>query len=246
MSKRYCPQCEQELNIQTAPMLPVTGLCANCGWSGGIEDFQSEFKPNEAGPKTDWTPYVSIDLETTGLDENECQVLEFGAVIDDWHSPVEELPRFQRDIMPCEGYISGQPYALWLNAAILKRLANNGGLEEERLGVEFAQWLEENGVDPKHVQAAGKNFASFDMQFLKRVPYLFDHVHFKHRAIDPAMFYWRPDIDDCLPSTQVCLQRAGFSDRVAHTAVEDCITVIQLIRRGVRKCQLCVSPRTGK
>lgn len=239
MSKRFCPQCEGELVIQSSPT--IRGYCPACNWSGELDEFLTEFKPNAAGPKTDWTPYVSIDLETTGLNECECQVLEFGAVIDDWHSPIEELPHFQRDILPCEGYISGQPYALALNADILRRIHEKGGLDEEQLGTQFAQWLEENGLDPKHVQAAGKNFSSFDSQFLKRVPLFSEHVHFRHRAIDPAMFYWRPDIDTELPSTKVCLQRAGLSDRVAHTAVEDCITVIQLIRRGVRKCQLCVS-----
>jgi len=239
MSKRFCPQCEGELVVQSTP--PITGHCPMCKWSGPVDEFLTGFKPNAAGPKTDWTPYVSIDLETTGLDPCECQVLEFGAVIDDWHSPIDELPRFQRDILPCEGYISGQPYALALNADILRRLHDNGGLEEELLGRQFAQWLEENGLDPKHVQASGKNFSSFDAQFLLRMPQFSEHVHFKHRAIDPAVFYWRPDIDDCLPSTSECLRRADLPDRVAHTAVEDCITVIQLIRRGVRKCGLSVA-----
>jgi DNA polymerase III epsilon subunit-like protein len=27
--------------------------------------------------------YVSIDLETTGLDEEKCQILEFGAAFED-------------------------------------------------------------------------------------------------------------------------------------------------------------------
>lgn len=239
MSKRFCPQCENELVIESSPV--IRGYCPACKWSGGPDEFLTEFKPNAAGPKTDWTPYVSIDLETTGLDPEECQVLEFGAVIDDWHSPVDQLPHFRRDIMPCEGFISGQPFALALNRDILMRLHEDGGLQEEALGEQFAHWLDENGLDPKHVMAAGKNFASFDKQFLCRIPGFSDQIRFRHRAIDPAMYYWRPDIDGELPSTKICLQRAGLPDRVAHTAVEDCITVIQLIRRGVRKCQLFVS-----
>lgn len=244
MTKRYCPQCEHELRIENLATTPheVIGRCTNCTWTGPLKDFLLEFQPSRAkASKSEWTPYVSIDLETTGLDEEECQVLEFGAVIDNWHSPLDQLPRFQSDVFPSEGYISGQPYALAMNRDILARLSKGSGEPENTLGMRFAEWLKENNVDPLHVTAAGKNFASFDLQFLKRIPGFSDYVRFKHRAIDPAIFYWRPDTDENLPSTQVCLNRAGFPDHVAHTAVEDCLTVIRLIRRGVRKCQLCVS-----
>lgn len=54
--------------------------------------------------------FVSIDLETTGFDEKQCQIVEVGAVIDDWLSPLREPPEFhcyvKREIY------KGQPYAL--------------------------------------------------------------------------------------------------------------------------------------
>jgi len=201
---------------------------------------------------TQWTPYVSIDLETTGLDEDYCQVLEFGAVIDDWHMPIEQLPRFRRyikphDVIDGQPYIYGQPYALALNAEIIRKLASPDpavimqSCTEEQLGAHFAAWLADHDIDPLHVTASGKNFTGFDLQFLKQVTDFSKHVHFRHRAIDPAIFYWRPDIDKQLPDMKTCLERAGLDGRVAHTAVEDCVSVIQLVRRGVRKCKLSVA-----
>ncbi len=244
MSCRYCPQCETPLQIRSEPT--VRGYCSKCQWQGGPQDFLSEFKLPVNSNKTHRTPYVSIDLETTGLDPKRCQTLEFGAVIDNWHSPVKQLPRFHRYVRPRDGYIHGYPYALALNAEILRCLISDDPAikeetcSEEALGEQFANWLSGYDIAPKHVMAAGKNFSSFDLQFLRQLPGFFDHVDFQHRAIDPAIFYWQADIDDALPGTKDCLERAGFNGHVAHTAIEDCISVIQLVRRGVRKCRLIV------
>lgn len=252
MAQRFCPQCEAVLEVQSQPV--VLGQCPNCGWIGGPEDFLSEFKPPAKPDETRWAPYVAVDLETTGLDENFCQVLEFGAVIDDWHSPIKELPRFRKyirpyDVIDGQPYIYGQPYALALNHEIIRKLASDDpamdaeSCTEEALGAHFADWLQSHDINPMRITGAGKNFSSFDRQFLKQIHDFAKHARFHHRAIDPAVFYWQPDIDDTLPDTKTCLERAGLDGRVAHTAVEDCISVIQLIRRGVRKCQLSVSEK---
>jgi len=253
MTRRYCPQCEAALEVQSQPT--IIGRCPRCHWTGGPNDFLSEFRaPMHTTEARPWTPYVSIDLETTGLDPYYCQILEFGAVIDDWHSPVEELPRFHRYVKPEDEnngqlYVYGQPYALALNAEILKRLVANDPnspvpvIFARDLGPQFRDWLVEHNLDPKRVNAAGKNFASFDLQFLRQCDRFAEFVTFRHRAIDPAMLFWRPDTDEGLPDTKNCLLRADLEGRVAHTAIEDCIGVIQLIRRGVRKCELPLSLR---
>ena len=81
------------------------------------------------------------------------------------------------------------------------------------------------------VIAAGKNFASFDQKFLEKLPNW--NVNFAHRVIDPAMLYFKPFEDDKgLPSTKICMERAGITAEVAHTAVEDAIVVVDLIRRA--------------
>ena len=41
--------------------------------------------------------YVSIDIETTGLDPETCQTIQIGAGIEDTNNPlpIEDLPRFK-------------------------------------------------------------------------------------------------------------------------------------------------------
>jgi len=183
--------------------------------------------------------YVSIDLETTGLDENYCQVLEFAAIIDDTadQRSIERLPYFHCYVMH-EVYV-GQPYALSMHPKIFTKLANGDDshvfLEPKNVGYEFSKFLESNGFElGEKITAAGKNFARFDAKFLDRLPDFNNHVNIHHRVVDPAMFFVRPD-DECLPGSNECLKRAGIDKEVAHTAMEDAADVISLVRIGFNK-----------
>lgn len=75
------------------------------------------------------TRYISLDIETTGLDPHQHNILEFGAVLDDLsvQAPLDELPRFHAYVLPPSdvGY-TGDPYALQMNAGILRVIANRG------------------------------------------------------------------------------------------------------------------------
>jgi len=194
-------------------------------------------------------PYVSIDIETTGLDEDTCQVLSVGAVIDDWKTPVEELPTFHCYLD--HQIFTGTAYALSMHPAIFRAIALDGTGEEEEeeeeeeedgnvglfvchpddIAVEFENWLSYNQIarDRKLV-VAGKNFGAFDHQFLKRLPDWKSMIHMKHRFIDPGNLYYDPTIDDGPPSTETCMARAGILGGVAHTALEDAVIVVKLIR----------------
>jgi len=135
-------------------------------------------------------PYVSIDLETTGLDPNACQILEVGAVIDDWKTPVEELPTFHCYVDNGD-YLWGSPYALSMHPKILRRIATKEKgydyVEPNKVAGWFQHWLMAHGINPDkhHITAAGKNFASFDRQFLKQLPDWEDFVKTQHRRIVP-------------------------------------------------------------
>jgi DNA polymerase III epsilon subunit-like protein len=194
--------------------------------------------------------YISIDIETTGLDPEKCQVLEIGAVIENWELPIIELPTFQCYVKYPD--YCGNPYALALNSRIFEILAKSGSapvprnistggithrmyniLNFEHVDVNFTEWLRLNGFDyTDRITVAGKNFASFDLQFLKRLPNFQEMaLRFRHRYIDPVMLYWEPDIDGCnLPNLKKCLTRAGISNIVTHEAVDDARLVIKLIR----------------
>ena len=129
--------------------------------------------------------YVSIDIETTGLDPETCQIIQIGAVIEDTliEKPVDELPRFQ--CLVEHSQISGSPFALRMNAEILAKLgelerADRNDRSEIRkrhnilppslVAKSFKMWLAANGFEstddsPISITAAGKNFATFDKLF---------------------------------------------------------------------------------
>ena len=66
--------------------------------------------------------YVSIDIETTGLDTQICQVLSIGAVIEDTNNllPIDELPSFHAAILTRR--IDGEPYAINMNRDLIQSI----------------------------------------------------------------------------------------------------------------------------
>jgi len=185
--------------------------------------------------------YVSIDLETTGLSPIEHDIVEIGAVIDDWVSPLEGLPRF-RFVVVRDSYRM-TPYCAYLHLNLWSEIkeVDPEGRDRVWAGVgdawygrpvaamrTMAEWLKKNGVDPKHVIPAGKNFANFDKPFLAELPFS-DEVRFKHRTLDPVT-YWTKPFDDQPASTIDACARAGVELEGHHTALADCLTVIKLLR----------------
>lgn len=178
--------------------------------------------------------FLSIDLETTGLNSDRCQILEIGAVVGDLTSaPVETLPSFHRYIR--HDQVIGEPFALAMNAEILRLIDDKNRTDVVSPGKAVLDLLEfihfHFGTEDRPT-AAGKNFASFDLNFLNRLPGWSPRV-FKHRSLDPAVFYWWPESDTELPNTETCLQRAGLPTGVKHRAVEDAMQVVELVRRGI-------------
>jgi len=183
-------------------------------------------------------PYVSIDIETTGLNPENCQVLEIGAVIDDGTTPIEDCPTFHRYVD--HGLILGEPFAVSMHPTILRRIATHEEgytyLQPWEVATRFCDFLKKNGLDPENekIVVAGKNYASFDARFLSKITSWDKHVQVHHRILDPAALYWRPEIDGVgLPNTKTCMERAGINGEVAHTAIEDAQMVVRLIRRAI-------------
>lgn len=198
--------------------------------------------------------YVSIDLETTGLDPDSCDVIEFAAVVDDTlkpEVPVDDLPHFRR-LVRLENY-RGEPYALAMHAALFREAAGEahvGTATESTLFDYFQSWLIGIGVasnynnpGPGKVLVAGKNFAGFDMRFLRRLPGAWDGL-FSHRVLDPAMLFALAE-DVKPPSLELCLDRAGFTKTVSHRALDDARDVVRCIRSGLSRVrELSESKRT--
>lgn len=170
--------------------------------------------------------YVSIDIETTGLNPDVCQILEFAAVLEtDWKTPVEDLPYFSA-IVQHPSYV-GEPYALAMNSQILAEIAAGKAAHIHHVVTYFTAWLESFGITK--FTPAGKNFNGFDKAFLRKLPDWND-IKCHRRAIDPGMLYWRPEADLTLPDTKECCKRAGIPYDGGHRALDDARQVIQLVR----------------
>ncbi len=95
-------------------------------------------------------PYVSIDIETTGLNPENCQVLEIGAVIDDGTTPIEDCPTFHCYVD--HGLILGEPFAVSMHSTILRRIATREQgytyLQPWEVATRSREFLKEHGLDP--------------------------------------------------------------------------------------------------
>jgi hypothetical protein len=165
------------------------------------------------------------------LDPETCQILEIGAVWEDWQSPVDKLKTYRRLVVHPE--YRGSAYALAMNAELLRELAGPIRwphiIKPEQVAGNFQNWLTMCGWKDGSLNVAGKNFASFDLQFLNKLPNFQKLVPIRHRVLDPGMLYWNP-ADSSIPDTKTCYRRAGLELEVAHTAVADALGVVKLIR----------------
>lgn len=196
--------------------------------------------------------YVSIDIETTGLDPEKCQILQIGAIIEDTTHPIhyDDVPKFSCIVEHTE--YSGQPTALSMNSWLFKILSGMEGLnKDERLNYRkqhniipvgmvaksLQMWLMNNGLipdeigSPVKITAAGKNFASFDKQFLQRLPSWGSSVQIRQRIIDPAVMLTDWQKDSTLPNLNTCIKRLGLDGEVSHDALADAWDVIRVIRK---------------
>lgn len=66
--------------------------------------------------------YISIDIETTGLNPLTCNTLSIGAIIEDTNNPVpyEELPKFHVAILHEE--LQGSPFAINMNRDLIETI----------------------------------------------------------------------------------------------------------------------------
>lgn len=107
--------------------------------------------------------YVSIDIETSGLNHDMNHVLSIGAIIEDTNKklPFEEIPKFNAIVL--QNNIQGSPRAITMNKEIISLMGeylegtnevrnvlnNNSGyqfFEEDEVVKEFYCFLDKNGL----------------------------------------------------------------------------------------------------
>jgi oligoribonuclease len=199
--------------------------------------------------------YISIDIETTGLDPINCNTLSIGAIIEDTNNPLpyEELPKFHVAILHKE--LKGSPYAINMNSELIETIVRYQTAQDQdekndlvhMTGMQFMK-LEDvaqafqfflfknkmldqlHPIKPTTITAAGKNFGTFDKLFLEQIPEWKQYVKFRSRIIDPSILFVDWKNDEQLPSLNECKERANVPGVVTHNALEDAWDVIQTLR----------------
>ncbi len=128
---------------------------------------------------------------------------------------------------------TGEAYALSMHPKIFRAIATKETtvqiLQPQFVANIFAAWLNRTGSNETFT-VAGKNYAGFDRQFLQKLPHWKDTIKEQHGVLDPGSLYYDPLVDDVVPSMATCMERAGIPGEVAHTAVEDALIVVKLLR----------------
>lgn len=196
-----------------------------------------------------YRPYVSLDIETTGVGP-EVDTLQISAVFDTGpDTPVEELPTFDV-ILKHKSYTAAEPYALYLNAGLIDIIRQ--GKDErivypkqaiERLALQLEIWQKDTlaydekhglGMKGKHV-IAGKNVSGFDKPKLLYAAEKYGNKDlakqlgskWMHRSIDVGPMYFTdfgyvPSMDQI----NSLLNRA----EVTHNALDDAFDVVHAVR----------------
>ena len=193
--------------------------------------------------------YCIIDVETTGTDDKNCQILEIGAVIEDTSKmfPIDQLPKF-KCILDHKEY-SGSAFAINMNARIFNILADKSKYKEHNvinpdMAIQmFADWINQYYFDnynpftdkgdfhiKEPINIGGKNFGVFDKLFLDRMLGWSETIKHHRRLIDPAMLFVDWKNDSVVPDLNKCLERAGIKKEVSHNALEDAIDTLMCLR----------------
>lgn len=179
-------------------------------------------------------PYISVDLETTGLPNEEgTQILQLAAVYEDFTLPIDEQPSLNV-IIDNGDDLRGNPYALLLNAGLLQAIT------ESRRGVKvpvpvvsldeakhlWSQFTRTAAMELKgNIQLAGKNVQGFDRLFLEKYGFHLDHI--QHRVIDPGPMFFGDF--GYVPSLEEISRRLNLGP-VSHDALDDARRVIEIVR----------------
>lgn len=218
--------------------------------------------------------YISIDIETTGLDPEKNKVISVAAIIEDTENklPFDQCPKFNVAILQNE--LIGSARAITINKQLISEIADyqDANIEtrkvidseseykfvrEDDVAKEFYWWLDENGfgfgfdnsggygivVDgktkpaingttkPITINVAGKNFSTFDMLFLKQLPWWQKLIKIRQRVLDPSILVVDWKNDTSLPNLKQCKERTGIEGIVTHNALEDAWDVIEVMRK---------------
>jgi oligoribonuclease (3'-5' exoribonuclease) len=187
-------------------------------------------------------PYLSIDIETTGL-SMDSDILEIAAIFDDGVSPLEELEKFHV-LIKYDTFKHAEMYAINMNGNLIREILKGPANSPLVALMSFNSWLEgrrirlagtNEGKLPR-LSVAGKNVAGFDIPMLQRnyQNYVDGRLeinitqNFTHRTLDVGSMYF-PHFGEN-PTLGKINELTGRAANVSHRAMDDAMDVVVAIR----------------
>lgn len=163
-------------------------------------------------------PYYSLDIETTGLDIAQAQVLSIALVFDDGKSAIEDLKYLELIVHPTTDYY--EYYAMAMHSELLKILAGRPRCTTTEINNAIAAFIGHNNKIP----IAGKNVAGFDLPILQNNNI---KINAHHRTLDVGSLYFHKF--GYVPSLDEINKLLGF-DSVSHKALDDALNIVKIVR----------------
>jgi hypothetical protein len=170
-------------------------------------------------------PYLSLDVETTGVNVPKVHVLQLSAVYDNGDS-IESLPTFDA-VIAWPKILYGEEYAMNLNRHLIERAAMNDNVVTlGKAKADFETWLSQ--VQPQgKITVAGKNAAGFDLPIFTNQVNGFFFKRFLRRVLDPGSMY--TEYFDHIPTLDEINTWIG-GEAVTHDALKDAFDVVRAVR----------------
>lgn len=190
----------------------------------------------------------SVDTETLGL-RDEAPIIQIGICAFDVDAePGTEVDSIQY-LVKHHSYDNVEPYAAAMNAELLYALDEYRAGDQTEFGQvvknafaagAMADWMQgvkiDFGCEDEKTVFAGKNFAAFDLVKLKRLPWWHNqNFNARHRSFDVGNLYWVTEDGNEIPNLKTCIERAGMTGEVEHTALADAKVVATLIQKWARR-----------
>lgn len=205
-------------------------------------------------------PYISVDLETTGLNTEKSQILQIGWVIDDGVSPIDQLEKgtvlIQNDTI---NY--GENYAIGMNAWIFQELMKKqaerkyptrtlqAGIFDLMVAIDKAAKLAHafdvaQGLKKpnQRVQIAGKNVSNFDwviiLNQLRKESSSVGEAEYNASAVEKLVKVDHKFIDVGAVYFDTFGKNPGFNEinaligntEISHDALDDAMDVVIALR----------------
>lgn len=176
---------------------------------------------------------AAFDVESTGLEEDTCQLLEIAIILmdeDDMTTPVKELPSFQTLIY--HDLYQGEATALAMNKSILKSLDNGNGKSEHQALNAVMDFMYAH-VEDRKPHPLGFNVGQLDRNML-RLLYkkfgVYPSYPFHHQAIELGSLLMGP-FGSNIPVRSIDAIRVVLGKKKHdHRAMTDCVDAIKLYR----------------